>query len=79
MTLKDLGAPVGHPPFKVLPYGAVGEGCGAWDDSDDAASDDLEEDFVDLVSTILHPRFRLCNLLAPWRPPSPILLLHSYF
>jgi len=29
----DLGAPVGHPPFKVLPYRAVSEECGAWEKS----------------------------------------------
>lgn len=42
----DLGSPVGRPPFKVLPYGAVG----ASEDSDNAASDELDEDFVPRVS-----------------------------
>jgi hypothetical protein len=63
MQLTDLGSPVGRPPFKVLPYGAVSEGCGAWEDSDDAASDELEEDFVSGVSHTVQSSIVFCSLL----------------
>jgi hypothetical protein len=65
MLLTDLGSPVGRPPFKVLPYGAVGEGCGAWEDSDDAASDELDEDFVPRVSHTVQSSIVFCSLLRP--------------
>jgi hypothetical protein len=65
ILLTDLGSPVGRPRFKVLPYGAVGEGCGAWEDSDDAASDELDEDFVPKVSHTVQSSTMFCNLLRP--------------
>jgi hypothetical protein len=65
ILLTDLGSPVGSPPYKVLPYGAVGEGCGAWEDSDDAASDELDEDFVPRVSHTVQSLIVFCNLLRP--------------
>jgi hypothetical protein len=48
-----LGAPVGYPPYKVVPYGAAVEGCETWEDSDDVASDELDEEFGTLVSITL--------------------------
>jgi hypothetical protein len=67
----DIGSPVGRPPFKVLPYGAIDEGCGAWEDSDDAASDELDEDFVPRVSHRVQSSIVFCSLLGPSRPASP--------
>ena len=65
ITLVDLGAPVGYPPYKVVPYGAVGEGCGTWEDSDDAASDELDEGCGSAVS-IAFPRQEFV-LLISWQ------------
>jgi hypothetical protein len=61
----DLGSPVGRPPFKVLPDGAGGEGYGASEDSDNAASDELDEDFVPRVSHRVQSSNVFCSLLGP--------------
>jgi hypothetical protein len=67
----DIGSPVGRPPFKVLPYGAVSEGCGAWEDSDDAASDESDEGPVPRVSHRVQSPIVFCSPLGPPRPASP--------
>jgi hypothetical protein len=59
----DFGAPVGHPPFKVLLYGAVNEGCDTWEDSDDAASDELD-DVVPMVRATVHISVVSCKTPA---------------
>ncbi len=48
----DLGAPVGGPAYKVVPYGSGGNGHGAWDESDSEGSEDMDEDVVPIVSNI---------------------------
>jgi hypothetical protein len=79
ITLVGVGSPVGRPPFKVLPYGAVGEGCGAWEDSDDAASDELDEDFVPMVGIVSALQVWVCTSRTPWRPPQSILVSGPLF
>jgi hypothetical protein len=65
ILLIDLGSPVGRPPFKVLPYGAADEGCGAWEDSDGAASDESDEDFIPRVSHTVQSSIVFGSLLRP--------------
>jgi hypothetical protein len=67
----DIGSPVGRPPFKVLPYGGVSEGRGAWEDSNDTASDELDEDFVPRVSHRVQSPIAFCSLLGPSRLACP--------
>ena len=73
-SLPDLGAPVGRPHYRVVPYGSGGNGNGAWDESDGSSSEDMDEDFIPMVSTTHSIQLLLNHFCFSWRPPPLILM-----